>query len=89
MNKETLDLIYDLIIAYLPSITAVFTCILTLIKCIQAIANSNKDNSMTRDQLKLLREETANMSREYQELKKKLNKLINKQEVSANDKEIS
>lgn len=86
MTKETLDLIYDLIIAYLPSITAVFTCILTLIKCIQAIANNNNDNKLTRDQLTLLREETAKMTQEYQDTKKKLNKLINKQEVKNNDK---
>lgn len=88
MNKETIDIIYDLVVAYLPVATAIFTSLLTFVKFIQGITASKEDNKLTRDQVKLLIDENGRINQALAETNKKLNRMMNKQEKRINDKEV-
>lgn len=73
--EETMKQIIDLILLWGPSIVSIITMICTVIVAIKKVNNSNSSNLK---ETQKLRDETHQIMKENAELKKQLNKILNK-----------
>jgi hypothetical protein len=85
MDEELYKVIYDVLISYLPSITAILTCIITFVKLIAAIKDNKASNKDINDQIaalkntsELMAKENAQMATENRELRKTVQKVLDK-----------